>query len=127
MRCTRPCGGGNGRRHGSAESPYAYAVKERERRLAHNEAYWRQVNELAPPEPGVLNSVFCECGRLDCSELVPMTAEEYDSVRARPTTFLVAPGHELLDVERVVATTERFRVVEKEGEAAEVAVQTDPT
>jgi hypothetical protein len=102
-------------------------VGEREQRLAHNEAYWRQVNELAPPEPGVLNRVFCECGRLECSEHVPMTAEEYDGVRASSTTFVVAPGHELPDVERIVATTERYRIVEKTGEAAVVAVETEPT
>ena len=99
---------------------------ERERRIGENEAYWRQVNELAPPEPGVLNDVFCECGRLECRERVAMTAAEYDSVRESSTTFVVAPGHELLDFERVVDTTDRFYVVEKNGEAARVAVKTDP-
>jgi hypothetical protein len=102
-------------------------MSERERRLAHNEAYWRQVNELSPPEPGVLNLVFCECGRLECSERVPVTAAEYEAVRANSTTFLVAPGHEQNDVEHVIDSNERFRVVEKEGEAARIAIQTDPT
>ena len=101
-------------------------MDERERRLAYNEAHWRQVNELSPPEPGVLNLVFCECGRLECSERVPMTADEYDAVRSRSTTFVVAPGHEQNDVERVIETTERFRIVEKEGDAARIAIQTDP-
>jgi hypothetical protein len=100
---------------------------DRERRIAENEAFWRQLNELSPPEPGMLNAVFCECGRLECSERVPMTAAEYDAVRSRATTFVVAPGHEQTAVEHVVATTERFRIVEKEGEAAEVAIQTDPS
>ena len=101
--------------------------RERERRIGENEAYWRQVNELAPPEPGMLNDVFCECGRLDCRERVAMTAVEYDAVRTSSTTFVVAPGHELLDFERVVDATDRFYVVEKNGEAARVAVQTDPS
>ncbi len=56
-----------------------------------------------------------------------MTAAEYDAVRESSTTFVVAPGHELLDFERVVETTDRFYVVEKNGEAARVAVETDPT
>ena len=77
-------------------------MEDRERRIAENEAYWRQLNELSPPEPGMLNSVFCECGRLECSERVPMTAAEYDAVRSRATTFVVAPGHEQIDVEPVV-------------------------
>jgi 16S rRNA U516 pseudouridylate synthase RsuA-like enzyme len=34
-------------------------------------------------------------------------------VRAEPTTFLVAPGHEEDDIELVVADQGRFRVVEK--------------
>jgi hypothetical protein len=101
-------------------------VGDRERRLAENEAYWRQVNELAPPDPGVLNAVFCECGRLECDDRVPMTATEYAQARVRSTTFIVAPGHELLEIERVVETTDRYAVVEKLGEAAVVAVQTDP-
>jgi hypothetical protein len=100
---------------------------ERERRIGENEAYWRQVNELSPPEPGMLNLMFCECGRLECRERVPVTATEYESVRSSSTTFLVCPGHALRDVERVVETTERFQVVEKEGEAARIAVETDPS
>ena len=101
-------------------------MDERERRIAENEAYWRQVNELSPPEPGMLNDVFCECGRLECRARVSMTVAEYGAVRAKSTTFVVAPGHELNDVEHVVDATERFRVVEKVGDAARVAIQTDP-
>ena len=102
-------------------------VSERERRIGENEAYWRQVNELAPPEPEMLNDVFCECGRLECRDRVQMTATEYALVRSSPTTFVVAPGHEIDDAEQVVATTDRFRIVEKQGEAARVAVETDPS
>lgn len=100
-------------------------MEERARRIGENEAYWRQVNELSPPEPGILNLMFCECGRLECRERVPMTAQEYDAVRARSTTFLVAPGHAISDVETVIDLNERFEVVEKQGEAAQVAVETD--
>jgi hypothetical protein len=34
-------------------------------------------------------------------------------VRADPTTFLVVPGHEQCDIERVVSDRGRFRIVEK--------------
>ena len=101
-------------------------MSERERRIGENEAYWRQVNELSPPEPGVLNLMFCECGRLSCRERVPITAAEYDSVRSSATTFLVAPGHVMPEVESVIETTERFQIVRKEGEAAQVAIETEP-
>ena len=102
------------------------SVDERERRIAENEAYWRQVNELSPPEPGMLNLMFCECGRLDCRERVAMTVSEYEAVRSSATTFVISPGHAIPDVEWVVETTERFEVVEKEGEAARVAIETEP-
>ena len=102
-------------------------MDERQRRIGENEAYWRQVNELAPPDPGVLCDVFCECGRLDCRERVAMTAGEYAAVRARSTTFVVFPGHEIPDAERVIETTERYTVVEKQGEAAGIAIERDRT
>jgi hypothetical protein len=100
-------------------------MSERERRLAENEAYWRRVNELAPPDPGVGNAVFCECGKLECGGRVPMTEGEYREARVKSTTFVVAPGHELLEIELVVATTDRYLLVAKQGEAAAVAVRTD--
>ena len=56
-----------------------------------------------------------------------MTAGEYDSVRSSATTtFLVAPGHVMPEAESVIETTERFQIVEKEGEAAQVAIETEP-
>ena len=47
-------------------------------------------------------------------------------VRMSPTWFIVAPGHEAIDLENVVARYDRYLVVEKRGEAAELAAQTDP-
>jgi|SRR4051812_42213409 len=101
-------------------------MSERGRRVGENEAMWRQINELSPPTEGVMNLVFCECGLLTCTERVSMTAEEYEAVRASATTFVVAPGHELPDVERVTEANDRFRIVEKLGEAAAIAARTDP-
>jgi hypothetical protein len=101
-------------------------MSERGRRVGENEAMWRQINELTPPEPDVMNLVFCECGLVTCTERLSMTAQEYEDVRSTSTTFVVAPGHELPEVERVVGSNERFRVVEKEGEAAAVAARTEP-
>ena len=47
-------------------------------------------------------------------------------MRSSPTTFVITPGHAILDVESVVDTTDRFQVVEKEGVAARIAIETDP-
>lgn len=69
---------------------------------------------------------LCECGRRDCLAAIGLSREEYESVRAEPDRFLVAPGHEEPDIERVVSETERFFVVEKTGEAGAFAEASDP-
>jgi hypothetical protein len=48
-------------------------------------------------------------------------------VREDPTTFLVAPGHEEGDIERVVSDRGRFRVVEKfQDTVRRTVVRLDP-
>ena len=44
-------------------------------------------------------------------------------VRARPTQFLVRPGHQEPDVEFVVTETPLYLVVQKTGEAADVVTE----
>jgi hypothetical protein len=34
-------------------------------------------------------------GLLACTDIVRLTREEYETVRASPVTFLVVPGHEI--------------------------------
>lgn len=47
-------------------------------------------------------------------------------MRAVSAQFIVLPGHEDPKVERVVFSTERFFVVEKQGVAVNDAKDTDP-
>jgi hypothetical protein len=106
----------------------------REERLARNETLFRGVNEKVKEvrgefeerEAGDLIEFICECGREGCVEQVPLTVAEYEAVRARPTRFLLKPGHWQSEVERVVEQNERFAVVEKHEEEAEIARETDP-
>jgi hypothetical protein len=56
---------------------------------------------------------LCECGHVECVEHIELTREEYEEVRAEPTHFVLMPGHENGSVERVIAETKRFVVVEK--------------
>jgi hypothetical protein len=108
----------------------------REERLAGNEALFREVNERvaevaeafvqveATSEPVEFS---CECGSAACTERIAMTLAEYEAVRAAPTRFAVAPGHEVPDIERVVARHPGYLVIEKRDEdAQEVARETDP-
>ena len=101
-------------------------------RLAKNEAVFRDVNERveeiarAPAAAGALVEFLCECVDGDCYERVQLSLSEYEQVRGDPTHFVVAPGHVDASIETVVRETERFAVVEKQGEAAEEAKKLDP-
>jgi hypothetical protein len=97
-----------------------------------NEALFREVNEriedvsttLVPDDEPM--EFLCECDDTDCVEKVSATPAEYEAVRAVATQFFVLPGHEDPGVEHVVQKTEHFLVVEKEGEAALEAEESDP-
>jgi hypothetical protein len=86
-------------------------------RLARNQIIFREVNErvreLADEAPAGRAAYFCECGELTCTETIELTAAEYEAIRARPNTFVVVPGHEVPEVERVVRTTEAYATIEK--------------
>jgi hypothetical protein len=107
-------------------------AEERQRRLALNEAVVREVNEAvekiaadwyAEDEPVMFR---CECADATCDAQLPLLREDYEWVRASPARFVVAPGHEDLELERVVRELEGVRVVEKVGPGQAVAEDTDP-
>ena len=99
-------------------------------RVAENEAYFRALNEQIVRDiggdPAVRHGFLCECGAEDCIEAISLTREEYERVRADAEKFVIAPGHQLPEVERVVEQNERSHVIEKVGAAAMVAEETDP-
>jgi hypothetical protein len=107
-------------------------MDEREERLAKNESVFRSVNERveeAAASQGTdehLFEFFCECSNSDCNLLLPMTISQYEQVRKDPTQFVVAPGHELPEIETVVARTDTYQVVTKHGEAADYVTEHDP-
>jgi hypothetical protein len=104
----------------------------REKRLAQNEALFRSVNERieqVAASAGVDEHLFeflCECSNADCNLLLPMTVSEYEAVRKSPTLFIVAPGHELPDIETVVVRRGAYEIVTKRGEAADFVTKHDP-
>jgi hypothetical protein len=60
---------------------------------------------------------LCECGDEACAEAIEMTAEDFMSIHSAPNRFGVVPGHVLGEVEWVVATGEKYWVVEKRPSA----------
>ena len=108
-------------------------MDERARRIGENEILFREVNERVEALNEAFNavtdrvSIVCECGQLECIERISMSLAEYEDVRREPTAFAVIPGHELPDVETVVAEGEAYAVVRKhEGAPAALAADEDP-
>jgi hypothetical protein len=90
-------------------------MAEHEVRIAHTEALFRDVNERIAESADRFNArdaeFVCECADPECAERVPATLDQYEDVRADGTHFLLTPGHELPEVERVVERPHRRSVV----------------
>ena|SRR5579862_1475233 len=104
----------------------------REERLVKNEAVFREINEhieeaaVSHGQDRHIYEFLCECSNADCTLQVPLTLADYERVRIEPTHFVVAPGHELPEIERVVLRTPAYEIVRKQGDAAELAKEEDP-
>jgi len=95
---------------------------ERGRRIGLNEAVFREVNERIQD---VAESF--EGNDPTCVQHITLTRADYEAVRADPTHFAVASGHEISDVEEVVDKRNGYDVIRKQvGAAAKVAEETDP-
>ncbi len=105
--------------------------KELQRRLASNEAVFREVNEGIvrgqwPGEQSEPVRFRCECARLGCNLLVELTLAEYEEIREHSRRFMMIDGHQVPDLERVVERQEGRVVVEKLDEAGRLAAREDP-
>jgi hypothetical protein len=100
-------------------------------RLARNEDFFRSVNEeiqSLAERHGTDSHEYdfiCECSDTSCTEKVRLTLTEYEHVRADPSRFVVAKGHILREIERVVKTAEDHAVIEKHGHAGVIAIELD--
>ena len=108
-------------------------MSERERRLALNEAMFREVNERVQDMTETFDSdtgtfeIICECADKSCTERLSVPTSLYERVRSDATHFLLRPGHEDATVERVIETFDSYVIVEKNGEEVErVVEETDP-
>lgn len=100
-------------------------------RAAEAEASLRNVNELiikvARDRFEALDGhVVCECSQPRCHEVLPITIEQYESVRAGGRRFVLAEGHELDTIELVVEAHAGYVVAEKHGQAGHIADLNDP-
>ena len=104
----------------------------RRMRAARNQSLFREVNERVE---GIAKSFdldagqldfMCECAHTDCTERLQMSVTEYEAIRRIPNHFAIVDGHQVDDVETVVAQADRYLVVAKTGIGRELAEKLDP-
>jgi hypothetical protein len=90
-------------------------VSTAQERLAHNQTLFREVNERIQDlgNPAGATEFLCECSDQVCIASIELTFGEYETIRSDSTWFLVKPGHQIPEIERVVREDSQFVVVEK--------------
>jgi len=102
------------------------------RRLVENEVYFRQKNRSIETNLKKLKKMakeegqehlfeelddelafYCECSDENCRERIVMKREEYDSIHKENDRFIVLPGHELISLEDIAESSEKYNVVIK--------------
>lgn len=108
-------------------------MDERARRIAVNEAAFREVNERIKALMKSFESrsdrldLICECGDGGCTSRIELDSEEYERLRSDSLTFAVAKGHDMPGVEEVVERRSGYDVVRKvAAEAERIAEESDP-
>ena len=98
-------------------------MDEQREEEARRQALFREVNEQIEKLSdgwelfdGSL-SVLCECGRPGCNEAIDVPRALYDDVRAAPNRFLLKLGHEIDDVDGVLARHDGYVIVERGAKA----------
>jgi hypothetical protein len=96
-------------------------VDARQKRVAQNEALFREVNERVQDhaDEGGVHHYLCECADSDCTFRITMAATEYEAVRADPRQFVVLPLHFTPEIDELVAETGSYWIVRKSGEEGE--------
>jgi hypothetical protein len=88
-------------------------------RIEENERLFREVNErVAQMQQGFQGAAaepewVCECGDETCFQKLTVALDDYREIRSHADWFVILPGHEKLDVERIVRSGDGYVVVEK--------------
>lgn len=117
-----------------------------ERRLIENEVVFRQWNEtvtrrfedikklandhgqghLVQPYEGDIH-FYCECADENCRERIRVRLDTYKDIHAARNRFLIIPGHDARNIERIVEKRPEYSVVEKYERPPERAGRLQPT
>ena len=101
-------------------------------RVAENQARFREANEKISTVSKRVDleriPFVCECADPGCREILRLSRDEYEAVRADGRRFFNAAGHEDASSSWgvVVERCDGYVVVEKIGEAGDIAEASDP-
>ena len=108
-------------------------MDERARKLALNEAFFRDVNERINDQAEVWGhgaqqavEYLCECSNSNCTFKIELSREEYEHVRSNGEWFAIAPDHQIPEIEDVIERHDRYWVVSKRGDTGEFVALLDP-
>lgn len=101
--------------------------EQRQRRVARTETLHRIANEHAWKRASRIGAqsilLMCECGDGSCTVMFEVPTGVFERYHRRGDVFLINPGHELLDLEEVIARGPNFVAVEKVGLGRIVALE----
>jgi hypothetical protein len=105
-------------------------MRSEELRIAKTESRFRDVNERIAETADRIGAneaeIVCECADPECGERLAAPLDDYEQTRANGSHFLVAPGHEEQEHERVVRTRPGFRIIAKLRGVGAVARRLNP-
>ena len=81
----------------------------------HNLRIQRQADRILPPDTRQTFPIgfICECSDEMCQERIEMPYDDFQSVSKNLRHFIIKPGHEQTDIERVITVDNTYSVVEK--------------
>jgi hypothetical protein len=88
-----------------------------EPRVRKNQYVFREVNqriaEITRRHDERSSGFLCECGRPGCGSIVDLGLVEYEATREREDLFIVAPGHCVEGVDRLIEARDGYEVIEQ--------------
>lgn len=94
-----------------------------ERRLIENEVIFKEHNKeilAVVKQLAVKDRIdeqtlqfYCECSNEFCIETIALPPKTYESLHSSLRQFIVKPGHETDEIEKVIETSPEYSVIEK--------------
>ena len=98
-------------------SPRARRMRENEELMEElnrrMEQTLEEIREEQDDDPDAPIAFLCECSHLDCRERIQLEPSRFDRIHRDADVFILVPGHEIPEVERIVDQERDFLIVRK--------------